>query len=124
MKVPRSCGVALLACLLTTGCLTHRAPRRVKAALEDAVGGPIVRESGVKLGWASTRLVAGLAGSDESLEDSLELGDVARGSTAHTPKRGEDVRLLHHPPRQRGIERRQRQRAVLEHFDQLPACPE
>ena len=39
-------------------------------------------------------------------------------------QRGVDPGLLHHPPGQRGVQRRQRQRAVLEDLDELAAGAE
>ena len=47
------------------------------------------------------------------------------GCRPRTPlQRGEDPGLLHHPPRQGGVERRQGQRAVLEDLDELAAGAE
>src|SRR5205823_14514657 len=39
-------------------------------------------------------------------------------------KRGVDLRLLHHPARERGVQRREGQRTVLEHLDEQPAGSE
>ena len=77
LTILKSSGTLLLACLLTTGCLAHRAPHRVKAALEEQLGGHLERKSGIKLGWASTRLVASIVGHEDGADDSLELGDLS-----------------------------------------------
>ena len=49
---------------------------------------------------------------------------VHRRAAAHALERGEDLGLLHHPPGQRGIERRQAQCAILDDFDELAARAE
>ena len=49
---------------------------------------------------------------------------IHRLASAHALQRGEDLGLLHHPQRQSGIQRRQRQRAIFEHLDQLTAGAE
>ncbi len=54
----------------------------------------------------------------------LERGQVHRRAAAHALERGEDLGLLHHPPGQRGVERRQPQGAVPEDLDELAARAE
>ena len=54
----------------------------------------------------------------------FERGQVHRLAAAHALQRLVDLGLLHHPARQRGVQRRQRQRAVLEDLDQLSAGAE
>ena len=55
---------------------------------------------------------------------SFERRQVHRLAAAHALQRLVDLGLLHHAARQRGVERRQRQRAVLEDFHQLAAGAE
>ena len=57
-------------------------------------------------------------------QELLERGQVHRRAAAHALERREDLGLLHHPPRQRGVERRQAQRAILEDLDELAAGAE
>ena len=45
-------------------------------------------------------------------------------AAAHALERGVNFRALHHAARERGVERRQAERAVLEHFHQLAARAE
>ena len=54
----------------------------------------------------------------------LQCGQVDRIAPAHTLERLVDLGLLHHAPRQRRVERRQTERAVLEDFDQRAAGAE
>ena len=64
---------------------------------------------------------------DELAEADEQLLQRARstGARPRTPlQRLEDAGLLHHPPRQRGVQRRQGQGAVLEDLDQLAAGAE
>ena len=42
---------------------------------------------------------------------------------AHTSERREDLGLLHHPPGQGGLQRRQAKRAILDYFNKLPPAP-
>ena len=51
-------------------------------------------------------------------------GQVHRLAAAHTLQRGVDAGLFHHAAGQRGVERRQAQRAILEDFHQLSAQTE
>src|SRR6266849_1499333 len=46
----------------------------------------------------------------------VEIGQGHRPSPAYAFERSEDASLLHHSPRKRGVEGRQRQRAVLVNF--------
>ena len=62
-----------------------------------------------------------LAEADQQL---VERGEVDRRAAADALQRGEDLRPLHHPPRERRVERRQRERAILIDLDQLAARPE
>ena len=62
--------------------------------------------------------------SAEADQELLERGEVDRPAAAHALERREDLGLLHHPPGQRRIERRQAQRAVLEDLDELAAGAE
>ena len=55
----------------------------------------------------------------EANQKLLERGQVHRLAAAHAFERREDLGLLHHPPGQGGIERRQPERTILEHFDEL-----
>jgi hypothetical protein len=59
--------------------------------------------------------------SAESHEHLLESGDVDRRAPAHAFERVEDLRSLHHSPRERSS---QRQGRVLERFHKLPAAAE
>jgi hypothetical protein len=69
--------VIALGCLAAPGCLAHRAPKKVEAEIESQLGEPLERESGVKLGWMSTHLVAGIVGHVESNgRDDLDFGDI------------------------------------------------
>ena len=49
---------------------------------------------------------------------------VDRLPSAHALERFEDLGLLDEPPRQRGVQRRQGESAILKHFHQLPAGAE
>src|SRR5947209_6725223 len=57
-----------------------------------------------------------LAEPDQEL---LEGGEVDRLAAAHALERGVDAGLLHHPPRQGRVERRQGPGPVLQHLHQL-----
>ncbi len=57
-----------------------------------------------------------LAEADEEL---LQRGEVDRPATAHALECRVDLRALHHPAGERARQRRQREGAVLEDFDQL-----
>ena len=57
-------------------------------------------------------------------QELLEGSEVDRPATADSLECGVDLRLLHHPPSQGGVEQRQGQRAVLENFDELAAGTE
>jgi len=54
----------------------------------------------------------------------LEGGDIDRSAATDSPQRGIDLRLLHHPPGQGRVERRQGQREILEDLDELTAGAE
>ena len=60
----------------------------------------------------------------EAHQQLFQRGDIDRRATANSFQRGEDFGLLHQAPRQGGVQRRQRQGAVLEDFDQLAAGAE
>ena len=60
----------------------------------------------------------------EAHQQLFQRREVHRLAAAHALQRREDLGLLHHAPGQRGVQRRQRQRAVLEDFDQLAAGAE
>ena len=60
----------------------------------------------------------------EAHEQFFERGEIDWRPAAHALERGEDARLLHQPARERGIERRQAERAILEDFDELTARAE
>ena len=57
-------------------------------------------------------------------QELLEGSEVDRPATADSLECGVDLGLLHHPPSQGGVERRQGQRAVLEDLDELAAGAE
>jgi hypothetical protein len=59
----------------------------------------------------------------EAHQQLLQLADVDGVAAAHALQCREHTRPLHHPPRQRGGERRQRERAVAEHLHELSAEP-
>ena len=60
----------------------------------------------------------------EAHEQLVEAREIDRGAATHAVERGEDARLLHHPARKRGVERRQSERAVFEDFDEFSARAE
>ena len=71
----RTWGVILLACFACAGCLSHRAPRSLESALEEQLGGHLERESGVKLGYCSTRLLSAIEGHEADAE-GFSLGNL------------------------------------------------
>ena len=60
----------------------------------------------------------------EAHQEHFERGQIHRLAAAHAFQRLVDLGLLHHAPRQRGVQRRQAERAVLEDLDQLAAGAE
>ena len=60
----------------------------------------------------------------EADEQMFEFRDVRRFAPAHALERGENFCAFHHAPRERGVERRQTERAVLENFHELAARSE
>ena len=60
----------------------------------------------------------------EAHEQLFERGDVRGFAAAHALERGVDLGALHHAARERAVQRRQAQGAVLEDFHQLAARAE
>ena len=60
----------------------------------------------------------------EAHQQVFQRRQIHRLAPAHALQRGEDLGLLHQAQRQRGVQRRQRQRAVFEDFHQLSAGAE
>src|SRR5665213_2641167 len=60
----------------------------------------------------------------EAHEQLLQRRDVDCLASAHALERGENPRAFHHAPRERGVQRRQTERAVLINFDELAAGAE
>jgi hypothetical protein len=74
--IPRRAWIALsLACLVFAGCMSHRAPRSLESALEKQLGGRLERESGVKLGYCSTRILSAIEGR-EARDEEFSLGNI------------------------------------------------
>ena len=95
-----------------------RARRRARRARRTARGRA---SSGLMSISRIQRLLADhLAEADEQLLERVEVhAALAPDALQHL----EDARLLHQPPRQRRVERRQAQRAILYTSTSLPPCP-
>jgi hypothetical protein len=61
--------------LAASGCMTYRGPRGVEDSLEQTLGVELHRDSGIKLGFLSTKFVASFVGGDG--DDDLDFHDLS-----------------------------------------------